>query len=292
MGKLDELYDRIYQLKVWKEGLDRFRTTERGEYDQRIEVLKKQIMVLKNPPPEKRIIIDEILKLRSDLSIIYTDPLVELGSFTLTQLQHHLERCKKGYRFFTAEQVLRIKTDRNQKLGNQKVCPPSIKDLILKMLKEKDCTLAELVTSIQGNPQTIKATLTYHLKKQGYNIEVVKEGVVEKYKLNGYIDTGISETIEEELKPEEIKDNTTMVVLAVKPKVAYPKEGVFNFIVNRLKEKSYTIGELAELTGASPSTIKQNILYTARNKGVTITPVAEAGYSELKYIINSPTTGA
>lgn len=285
MGRLDNLYDRIYQLKVIKEGLERFRTTERDEYDQRINELKKQVISLKNPPPDKRIIIDEIIKLRPDLSIIYAEPVVELGSFTIDQLKYHLEKCKKGYRFFTDSQVRQLKQEKTQKTGAQKVYPPSIKDLILKALKEKDLTLEELFTKVPGNQQTIKATLTYHLKKQGYNIESYKEGDLVKYKLNGYLDVTPKEEPQEEIV-EEVKAPPAPVI-EVK-KVSYPKEGVFNFIVNRLKEKSHTIGELAELTGATIATVKQNITYVARNKGVIITPVAEAGYSELKYMIKKP----
>ena len=287
MGRLDSLYDRIYQLKVVKDSLDRFRTTERDEYDQRINVLKKQVMLLKNPPPEKRVIIDEIMKLRSDLSIIYVEPVVELGGFTVEELQYHLEKCKKGYTFFTHQQVLALKAEKAQKFGAKKVYPPSIKDLILKALKEKDHTLDELVAKIQGNAQTIKATLTYHLKKQGYKIEVVKEGAIEKYKLSGYLDVETEEpTVEEIEVVEEVKKVAPPVPVV---KVSYPKEGVFNFIVKLMKEKSYTIGELAALSGASPSTIKQNILYTAKNKGVIVRPVAEAGQNELKYMIKTPT---
>ncbi len=285
MGKIDELYDRIYQLKVRKEGLERFRTTERDEYDQRIAELKKQILLLKNPPPEKRVIIDEILRLRSDLPIIYSEPMVELGKYTIEQLQKHLEKCRRGYRFFTDIQVQRLKLEKSLKFGDKKICPPSIKDLILKALKEKDYSLEELVTLIKGNAQTIKTTLTYHLKKQGYDIRSYKDGVVEKYKLHGYLDLTPKE--EPEKETTEIKQPPAPIV-EVK-KVTYPKEGVFNFIVARLKEKPHSITELVALTGAAASTIKQNLTYVAKNKGIIIVPIASAGYSELQYTLNNPT---
>lgn len=285
MGKIDELHDRIYQLKVRREGLERFRTTERDEYDQRIAELKKQILILKNPPPEKRVLIDEIILLRPDLSIIYTEPMVELGKHTVEQLQKHLEKCRKGYRFFTDSQVRQLKIEKNLKLGSKKMCPPSIKELILKALKEKDSSLEELVVLIKGNVQTIKATLTYHLKKQGYDIRSYKEGALEKYKLHGYLDLTPKEEPEEETP--EVKQ-AQVPVIEVK-KVTYPKEGVFNFIVARLKEKPHSITELVALTGAAASTIKQNLTYVAKNKGIIIVPIASAGYSELQYTLNNPT---
>jgi len=285
VGKIDELYDRIYQLKVRKEGLERFRTIERDEYDQRIAELKKQIVLLRNPPPEKRILIDEIMRLRPDLSIIYTEPMVELGKHTIEQLQKHLEKCRKGYRFFNNTQIQRLRLAKAMKFGGKKVCSPSIKDLILKALKEKDHSLDELVALIKGNAQTIKATLTYHLKKQGYDIRSYKEGAVEKYKLHGYLDLTPKEETEEEMP--EVKQAPTPVV-EVK-KVNYPKEGVFNFIVARLREKPHSITELVALTGAAASTIKQNLTYVAKNKGIIIVPIASAGYSELQYTLNNPT---
>ena len=150
MSKIDNLHDRVYQLRLRRDSLDRFRTTEREEYEQRINELKRQIALAKTPPPEKRIVIDEIIKIRaSDMSILYTDPVTELNFFTLAELQYHLERCKKGYRFFSESAVKKIKADREEKLGKKKVYPPSIKDLILEALKEKDHTLAELVARIK-----------------------------------------------------------------------------------------------------------------------------------------------
>lgn len=284
MGKIDNLYDQIYQLRIKRDSLDRFRTSEREELEKKMSDIKKKISLLRNPPPEKRKLIDELMNLRSDIAIIYSDPIVELSSFTVEELQHHLERSKKGHRFFKERAVREIKMEREEKFGVKKVYPPSIKDLILKALKEKEHTLEELFAKIPGNQQTIKATLTYHLKKQGYNIEVIKEGTIEKYKLNGYLDI-ISK--EEEIVSTEKIEDPIVAITVVKPKVSYPKEGVFNFIIKLMKEKSYTMKELAELSGASLSTIKQNILYTAKNKGVTITPIAEAGYSELKYMVKS-----
>lgn len=81
---------------------------------------------------------------------------------------------------------------------------------------------------------------------------------------------------------EEVKKEVDVV-----KKVAYPKEGIFNFIVGLMKEKSYSMDELAELSGASLSTIKQNILYTSKNRGVSITPIAIAGCNELHYQIKT-----
>jgi len=286
MGVLDNLYGKVYYLKIKKETLDRFRTTEREEYNKEIDKIKKKINDLKNPPPEKRMVIDELLKLRSDLPIIYTDPIVELSKFTLEELKHHLERVRKGYRFFDNAAVREIRINLKEKTG-QKICAPSIKDLVLKHIKEKDFTLDELVEKTKGKPTTVKSILTYSLKKQGYKINTYKENGLEKYKFCGYLETQIEPVVEEEKTVEASPEpNTNILPEITKPKVSYPKEGVFNFIVALMKEKAYSMNELAELSGATLGTIKQNILYTARNKGVVIVSVAIPGCNELKYQLN------
>jgi hypothetical protein len=69
---------------------------------------------------------------------------------------------------------------------------------------------------------------------------------------------------------EEPKEEENLPVIR---ETKYPREGVFNFIVKLMKEKPYTIDELMELSGAAFDTIKQNINYTSKRKGVRIISV-------------------
>jgi hypothetical protein len=66
---------------------------------------------------------------------------------------------------------------------------------------------------------------------------------------------------------EEVKEEENFPVIR---ETKYPREGVFNFIVKLMKEKPHTIEELMDLSGAAFDTIKQNIMYTSKRKGVSI----------------------
>jgi hypothetical protein len=185
--------------------------------------------------------------------------------------------------FLNQEELAELKQvelkERQAQLQDPKYKPTLIEFFTL-ALQEKYYSVEELAVKFKANLSTVKSTIPYQIKKQGYNvINIMGEDKVLRYKIEDKMgelkrETGVptmsvvDKATAVNVNPPQIKVEQPKVK---KPYVmTIPKSGLVFNMFELLKTGEFTIKELMEKVGVAEATCKMQLNYHIKNKTINI----------------------